>query len=1050
MNSIKINVVSDNGVTLGALDVSDDDLNIIYQLSDIREPEKRKANYVRQFTLTGSKNNNRIFSNIFEGGYNISDIQPGVPTSKSYNPNLKLNAQVILNDNIFFEGTLQLNKINKVDNKLIGYDVTIYGTLGDFFGDIGDTKMTSLDVSEYNHKLTRDNIVLSWNMRGIGKSITQKSVNGQLTNKSFTDSIWKYNILTPNDIGDGYVYPLIYQGGSNLSTYVSIDKWSPSIYAYTLMKKIFDKWGWKWKSEFFESELFKRLIIPFSKDSLMIDESQKNKSEFLSNCGVRSALNAQVLTTHTSAVANTQTSSRVQFIYDSPSPSPQPYPLAQPEGRDEGGTFNTQNGIWTCPKNGQFKLQSKLHMTIGFLQLNLGGSPIAYGIVGPNVPFKVKLINADTNAILSETSGQWLFSPTVKTVGNYYQTVPCLVEWSGFLSVGTRVAVIVETQIPQSQFPTKTINLQSGQYFNCPIRTYPISYVDDASYFSASLLDKQLQEGDDINMNGTLPDIYIKDFITGINKMFNLYWVPSGYNKEFTIEPRDTLFNKSRSKILDWTKFVHNGQILSIEPLYNLTNSRYKWSYMSDSDYLNTDYLDTNGEVYGSKTVSIQNDFQFDVSEISTIFSASPLYTPPFNDGITLSAFVTKDGTKFKRATPKLRILYWGGMKDYSGSNVEINDQFGISGSYLFRDSNGRQMFPYAGHLDDTSNPTIDLSYSISKSYYFTFKTLTDNGLYNRYWKSFTEELIDPNQHLLTCRLYLPSMLMLDLDLRTVIQVDNIYYRINKITYNPLNSIAEAELFKLKSYTEFTPSYITSGSLPSTPVGTTNTSYTSGWGSWNSDNGIKQWLGGTQPNIGVLKWDRVVIEGENIAQFNPASNSNGNWETGLKSFDGVILPTQPRTMTKVGTNTYAGSESVNVNGDWNIVAPTSQFITVNGSFNNVTSGVKNASIIGDYNTILPGVSNVSIVGNNIIADKSNTQYINGVQINSNKIQSKSTTIVRSPIQIESGVVMGGKNSVGSFVSGKTSKVVIGNAPTTIRAINISPLGPPPPSWIALS
>ena len=1062
MNNIAINVLSDNGITKGTLDVNDEDLNIIYQLADIREPDKRKANYVRKFKLPGTKNNNRIFTDIFENGYQISNLDQNSTSigdkSKSYNPNLRLKAQVVLNNNIFFEGNLQLNKINKVDNKLIGYEITIYGSLGDFFGDIGDSDMTSLDISEYNHYLTRKNICYSWNMRGQGKYVSQ-FLPGDTTSydRFFNDLIWKYNKLVPNDIGDGYVYPLFYQGGGDLNTYVSVDKWAPSLYVYTLMKKVFDKWGWKWKSDFFESELFKRLIIPFSKDSLMISEEQKNKTEFLANAGKRDATNAQVLTQHTSSVANTQTSGKVQFIYDSPNPSPLPYPVAQPAGRDEGGTFDTATGIWTAPKNGQFSIQTKLHMMIGF-----ECAVPAYGITAPNVPVIVKIINADTNAVLAQKSFEWIFSPTVKTGGNYYQTIPCPVSYEGFISVGTRLAVIVDTTIPPGQYATKTINLSSGAAFACPIRTFATSFVNDASYFSATLLDKQLQEGDFINMNQVLPEMGISDFITGLNKMFNLYWVPTANDKEFIIEPRDVIFDKASDKIQDWTKQVDNGQILSIEPLYDLTANKFIYTYKPDTDFLNKDYSDTNSEIYSQNTITIENDFQFDTNKVETTFSPSPLYTPPFAQGVVLTAFIQKDGTKFKRATPKPRILYWGGMKAYTGVDIAIQDIFGTNGSYLLkRKSTGVQSFPYAGHLDDTANPTLDLGYGLSKNYYYTYNALTDNNLYNAYWKSFTEELIDPNQHLLTCQLVLSGVIMANLDLRSVIQVDNVYYRINKITYNPITSIAEAELFKLKAYERFTPSYLTTGALPATPGGngtgtgadpgsTTNTT-TTGWQPWRPWI-IREWDSGKNPYLpGGGNWGTQILFGENTTQWNIANNNAGNWEQSLpvKSFTGYKLPTQPKTFTKNGSNTYANSGSVNVNGEWNIVAPTAQFVSINGSFNNITAGVRNVSVVGDYNTVLPDITNVSIVGNNIIAARSNTSYVDGLEIGRGQVQTHSTTMVKSPTTLIGGVVMGGKNSVGAFTTGKTTRLVSGNAPTTIAPSNTSPLGPPAPAWSGL-
>lgn len=1045
--NISINVLSANKTIVGTLDVNDPDMNIVYQMSDVREPDKRKTNYVRQFSLPGTKNNNILFSHIFENGYNISDIDISVK-GKSFNPNLKLIAQVILNNNVFFEGNLQLNKINKIDNKLVGYEVTIYGTLADFFGEIGDADLNVIDLSEYNHILTRKNIVYSWNERGAGKYIAERLPGDQPYNRFFGDKIWKYGSLVSNDIGDGYVYPLFYNGGEDLITSVTTEKWQPSIYVYTIMKKIFDKYGYKWNSKFFESEMFKRLIIPFSKDSLLISKEAIEKNEFRANVGIKDATNAPAMTQHSAAVAETKTSGTIIFDFDTTS-------SASPAPFNAGGAYNKTTGIWTSNKNGQFHIQAKVQALIQF------ACPLTFVtlIKQPNMPVKVKLINVATNAVLAEKSGEWTFVGGVKTIGPYTQNVPILVDYEGYLAVGTKVKVIMETTMPVGTGASKTTNIGTGADYPCVVYSKVIGFIDDSSYFGATIVDKNAQDGDQINMNQCLPEMSIKDFLLGINKVFNLYWMTSN-DKEFIIEPRDDIFKRASELILDWTKQVDNGEILSIEPLYDLTANKYLFTYKSDNDYHNKQYTDAHEGIYGDKTISIDNDFQTEVQKIETIFSASPLMSPSFNSGITLTPFVQKDGLKYKRFVPKIRLLYWGGMKPYSGTPPEIDDVYGSGGTYEIAmygtatlaggaPTSGNK-FPYAGHLDDTKNPTLDLNYGVAAEYYFTWNNLTDNNLYNKYWRGYAEELIDPNQHLLTCKLYLPGPEMRRLDLRTTIQLDNVYYRINKITYNPMTGTAEAELFKLKDYKSFTPSYIYSGSTAVDPVGTINTGW-GGWGVWRGDGAVKQWSGGYTPVVWGKQLDTIKsLIGQPTYQWQIAVNAPFNSSMNKPaSFD--KLPLQSWGPTKNGdTNSYADSGSNLVLGKYNVIAPTAKYISIQGSFNNVADSAQRISVVGDYNTVLSNVSNVSIVGNNIVASKSNTSYVDGVEIGNRSITMAKTNVVKSPTDLNGGVIMGGKNSVGSFAKRKASRVVNGNGPTFIAAPNtsaiINPAPPQLPPW----
>ena len=43
------------------------------------------------------------------------------------------------------------------------------------------------------------------------------------------------------------------------------------------MRKIFDKYGWKWSSNFFESETFENLIIPFGKEKITTGPAAQRK-----------------------------------------------------------------------------------------------------------------------------------------------------------------------------------------------------------------------------------------------------------------------------------------------------------------------------------------------------------------------------------------------------------------------------------------------------------------------------------------------------------------------------------------------------------------------------------------------------------------------------------------------------------------------------------------------------------------------------------------------------------------------------------------------------
>lgn len=153
-----------------SLDTGDDVLiPITYSIDDIKNPSARSTSYSKTVTLPGTKNNNRIFNQIYEIG-----------SGSLFNSNKRCDC-VVLEDGIeVFKGGLCLDEINRFgktgidDYDDIEYNVTLIGELGSLFNAWADKKLSDLDFSEYDHEFGRDSIYNSW----FGKSY----VNGVITN----------------------------------------------------------------------------------------------------------------------------------------------------------------------------------------------------------------------------------------------------------------------------------------------------------------------------------------------------------------------------------------------------------------------------------------------------------------------------------------------------------------------------------------------------------------------------------------------------------------------------------------------------------------------------------------------------------------------------------------------------------------------------------------------------------------------------------------------------------------------------------------------------
>lgn len=133
-----------------------------YTILDIREPEKRKTNWSKTVTIPGTKNNNRVFSHIYDlatdGWVTIGQTS----VYEGFNPNLRLEC-VLLNRGVqVLKGNLQLKKIQKDSTGNVEYEVSLSGDLTSLFFDIGTAKLSDLDFSEWDHDWTKNNIEKSW------------------------------------------------------------------------------------------------------------------------------------------------------------------------------------------------------------------------------------------------------------------------------------------------------------------------------------------------------------------------------------------------------------------------------------------------------------------------------------------------------------------------------------------------------------------------------------------------------------------------------------------------------------------------------------------------------------------------------------------------------------------------------------------------------------------------------------------------------------------------------------------------------------------------
>ena len=152
-----------NGASGLTLDLYDSiPVPITYSILDIREPEKRRTSWSKTITIPGTKNNNRIFSHVYEIGQDGWITIGNTSVYEGFNPNLRKEC-IVMNDGIqVLKGNLQLKKIKRDPTGNIEYEIALNGDLTSLFYDVGITKLADLDLSEWDHTWTKENIEQSW------------------------------------------------------------------------------------------------------------------------------------------------------------------------------------------------------------------------------------------------------------------------------------------------------------------------------------------------------------------------------------------------------------------------------------------------------------------------------------------------------------------------------------------------------------------------------------------------------------------------------------------------------------------------------------------------------------------------------------------------------------------------------------------------------------------------------------------------------------------------------------------------------------------------
>lgn len=287
-----------------------------------------------------------------------------------------------------------------------------------------------------------------------------------------------------------------------------------------------------------------------------------------------------------------------------------------------------------------------------------------------------------------------------------------------------------------------------------------------------------------ISINENLPKgIFQKDFFLSVCKMFNLYVYQDNLNdKQINVAPYIDFYSSAVTNSLDWSQKIDLGSTMSIKPMSQLNARYYAYKYTPDTDFYNDNYLKKYGQSYGDNLYDSEFDYVKDTATTQIIFAPSILRLHTGQDKYHTEIFkLSNNNTNEDPMDSVIRILM---AKKITGvSSWHIKSGSNGTGSNLATLTS----YGYAGHLNDPANPTIDINFGVPKELQFPVTTYPTDNLFNTYHLPYILEITDIDSKLLSCKMYLNTLDIYDLDFSKYIWINGVLFRLNVVDgYNPM------------------------------------------------------------------------------------------------------------------------------------------------------------------------------------------------------------------------------------------------------------------------
>ena len=789
------------------LDLFDDeDILMSFSVGEIQDITSKNSGYSKSFTLPGTKNNNDIFNYY----YDVNSVP------LDFDPNDKFDAIISWDGYEILVGNIRLDGVS-IEGEDFTYQATFYNQVGNLSANIGDKFLRQTDLSHLSHPFTEQVILQSnvdYNLFPITGATNYSYQNGKtmwgLYNIGYSysgNSPFIQPEITPlvefSDLS-GLTYTPNFGYFDFSGTPVNDYYFKPTLQIKELYSSIVRDAGYEIQSNFFDTSYFERYYLPLK----FLDETVYSRNAIIpcytyENLGFFFSTTPQSASTDPSSgvVCNTLNLSATTEFINIP-------PFFAGEYTFKFSYTAQRNLFSGC----SFTIVNTGPGDLNYLYVNSSGNEII-GFI-PSVD--IGLPYTELGSFLGITSGNG-------TVTNETSS-----DVSLFYNDYSSTQVLREDGLCNNQTSTTQVEFTKDFTFtgNSDIQFYFFGTNATISNFKFEIFTgpRFLVSGQTFDYALEFPDNDYKqiDFITSINRYFNLVVVPSPDKPNtLIIEPIVDYFGKG--ELLDWTTKVDYNQLQSLSPTTSLINGTLEFNFQLDQDYANQDFKTASNKVFGTDKINLNIPYKNSSTNFSYIFS-SPIditINSATSNYLTLSSFskiknTDVTGTTLQQFQPfKIlpRVVFRGltlpslnyGFIGTGATQLQTWYMRSFGTTYpqtRFTNVNRFTTYPfnYSGFSHYINFRGEDLTTIQPREFEFVAE-----DLYDIYYKDYIDDLISPENKIYKVKIYLTPNEVKSLLYDEKILIKNSLFRINKIdNFNLLEpSICDLELVKLtKTYDE--------------------------------------------------------------------------------------------------------------------------------------------------------------------------------------------------------------------------------------------------------